>query len=81
MKTFMELLWVFMDVLQCSCFVLDVHTKNKRFGVLIQSFLVVYTKSCFVMNGVIFQSTRHFRKSDWKVVSVFEIFVSHGWCT
>ena len=31
MKTFIELLWVFMDVLQCSCFVLVVHTKNKRF--------------------------------------------------
>ena len=26
-------LWVFMDVLQCSCFV---HTKNKKFGILIQ---------------------------------------------
>ena len=34
-RMFMELLWVFMDVLHCSWYVL---AKNKRFGVLIQSF-------------------------------------------
>ena len=44
----MELLWVFMDVLHCSYFVLDVLTKNKKFVFLIQKGVWLFI--CFLLS-------------------------------
>ena len=63
---FMELLWVFMDVLHCSCYVLG---KNKKVENFDSKVLVICIKSCFVMDDMFF--------NHHKVWSPIPIFSQH----